>query len=77
MGGYIVVSSITYAYIGRDLLERMGCRARVERAPQEISKCGCHYLLRIRDYPLQKAMETLKNGHIRILGSGGDTYGLS
>lgn len=77
MGGYIVVSSITYAYMGRDLLERTGCRARVERAPKEISKCGCHYLLRVRDYPLNKALDTLQRGHIRILGSGGERYGIS
>ncbi|MFT8888192.1 putative Se/S carrier-like protein [Ethanoligenens sp.] len=72
MGGYVVVSSITYAYKGRDILERKGCRVRVERAPKEISSCGCHFLLMIRNYPLQQAVALLDAAHVRIIKSGGD-----
>lgn len=77
MGGYIVVSSITYAYKARDLLERKGCRVHVERASREISKCGCHYLLMIRNYPLEQAVAILDAAHVRIIKSGGDLNGLS
>ncbi len=71
MGGYIMVSSITYAYKARDLLERKGCRVQVERAPRELSECGCHYLVLVRQCPLEKAVAILDAAHIRILKSGG------
>lgn len=77
MGGYIVVSSITYAYKARDLLERKGCRVQVERAPKDLSRCGCHFLVLIRNYPLQQAVAILDAAHIRIIKSGGDHYGVS
>lgn len=72
MGGYIVVSSITYAYKSRDILERKGCRVKVERAPKEISQCGCHFLLLIRGLPLQQAVALLDAAHVHIIKSGGD-----
>lgn len=69
---YIVVSSITYAYKGRDALERNGCRAFIEKAPRHISECGCHYLLRIRHCSLDRAIEILKGARVKILGTGID-----
>mgnify|MGYP001318615033 CR=1 FL=1 len=77
MSGYIVVSSITYAYKGRDLLEHRGCRVRVRRAPKEISSCGCHYLLEISGFPLDQAVAILRTGHVRIIKTGGDLDDLS
>lgn len=76
MGGYIVVSSITYAYKSRDILERKGCRVRVERASAEISKCGCHFLLIIHGMPLQQAIALLDAAHVHIIKAGGDYHDL-
>ncbi len=39
----IMVSSITYAMKGRDLLQRRGFRAYVERAPRGAGDAGCGY----------------------------------
>lgn len=74
---YIIVSSITYAYKGKSMLERRGCSVFIERAPTQLSKCGCHYSLRIRDYPLERALDILRNGHVRIISYGSGDYDLS
>lgn len=73
MGGqYIIVSSITYAYKGKELLERKGIRAGIERAPSSISECGCNYAIRIgNNVSLQRAVQILNNAHIRVLSYGG------
>ena len=69
MDAYIVVSSITYAYKGQSLLERKGCTAYIERAPAHLSKCGCHYLLRIHGFPLDRARQILRQGNVRIISA--------
>ncbi len=72
MGGqFIIVSSITYAYKGKTALERKGIRVNIERAPKNLSDCGCHYALKILNAPLSKAIEILKNARVRIISSGG------
>lgn len=70
MDAYIIVSSITYAYKGQRLLERKGCTAYIERAPTQLSKCGCHYLLRIHGFPLERAVQILRQGRVRIVDTG-------
>lgn len=67
---YIVVSSITYAMKGRDVLGRKGCNAFIERAPRNISACGCHYLIKIRGCTLRRALEILQAAHVRVLSTG-------
>ena len=69
---YIVVSSITYAYKGKEILERKGCHAFIERAPRNLSSCGCHYLLRIRGCTLEKALLVLREANVKVLKSGSD-----
>lgn len=69
---YIVVSSITYAYKGRDALDRKGCKAYIEKAPRHISECGCHYLLKIRNCPLERAVSILTSARVKILSTGSD-----
>jgi hypothetical protein len=72
MGGqYIIVSSITYAYKGKSALERKGITANIERAPKNLSDCGCHYALKIINAPLSRATEILNNAKVRIISAGG------
>ena len=66
-GQYIVVSSITYAYKGRDALQYKGYSAYVERAPQELSACGCHFLIKVRGCSLERAVSILKDAHVKII----------
>lgn len=76
-GLYVVVSSITYAYKGKNALERKGIRAYIERPPRNLSKCGCHYALRIKNAPLDKAVQILMDARVRIITSGGASDDLS
>lgn len=69
-GQYIIVSSITYAYKGKNALERKGIRSNIERAPLTLSDCGCNYAIRIGNSSLMRAVEILENAHIRVISSG-------
>lgn len=71
---FIVVSSITYAYKGREVLERRGCRVYIERAPRNISSCGCHFILRVRGCSVREVLAVLQAANVRVLGTGRD-YG--
>lgn len=70
-GQYMIVSSITYAYKGKSLLERKGIRAEVEKAPASISECGCHYAILIGNASMQRAVQILNHAKIKILSTGG------
>ncbi|HEX2938009.1 MAG TPA: DUF3343 domain-containing protein [Ruminiclostridium sp.] len=76
-GQYIIVSSITYAYKGKDILERKGIRANIERAPSEISNCGCLYAIKIGSGALDRAIKILDKAHIKIISAGGSSNDLS
>jgi hypothetical protein len=67
---FIVVSSITYAYKGKDILERKGYNAFIEKAPHSISECGCLYSLVIRGCTLEKAESILKTANIKVIRTG-------
>jgi hypothetical protein len=69
---FIIVSSITYAYKGKDVLERKGYKAFIEKAPRSISECGCLYSLVIRGCTLEDAVSILKAAHIKIIRTGSD-----
>jgi acetaldehyde dehydrogenase (acetylating) len=72
MGGqYIIVSSITYAYKGKAALERKNIRVNIEKAPKNLSDCGCHYALKILNASLSRAIEVLNKERVRIIASGG------
>ncbi len=62
----IVVSSVTYAMKGRELLSRRGFRAYVLRVPRT-SETGCGYGLFVPD-GADEAEQVLRENHIRILG---------
>ena len=72
---YVVVSSITYAYKGKNILENKGIRASIERAPASISKCGCHYVIKVSNAPLDRVVKLLNDAHVKIISTGGaDDY---
>jgi hypothetical protein len=76
-GQFIIVSSVTYAYKGKNALERKGYKAYIEREPKRLSDCGCHYIIRIKDMPLERAIEILKAERVKIIGTGADDDGVS
>ncbi len=76
-GQYIIVSSITYAYKGKSVLERKGIRADIERAPANLSDCGCHYAIKISNASVDKAVHLLSNAKIKVISTGGAGYDLS
>lgn len=77
-GQYVIVSSITYAYKGKNILERKGIRASIERAPADISECGCNYAIRIgNNSSLSRAVQILNNARIKVISSGGAGNDLS
>lgn len=63
----IMVSSITYAMKGKDLLERAGFRAFIMRLPKNIENAGCGYCIYVnRD--TDRAEELLRRAGIRVSG---------
>lgn len=72
MSGYIIVSSVTYAYKGLNALERLGYRARIDKEPQRLRDCGCHYIIRPRGIDIEKAVDILRKAQVRMLGTGQD-----
>lgn len=71
-GQFIIVSSVTYAYKGKNVLERKGYTAYIEREPAGLSECGCHFIIRIKDMPLELAVRTLQEAKVKVLGTGSD-----
>lgn len=63
----IMVSSITYAMKGRDLLQRRGFRAYVERAPREAKDAGCGYGIYVPDRT-EEAAQHLQEAGISVKG---------
>lgn len=62
----ILVSSVTYAMKGRDLLTRRGIRAYVERIPPS-STTGCGYGIYV-PHGADEAERILTENGIKILG---------
>lgn len=62
----IVVSSVTYAMKGRELLSRRGFRVFVERIPKT-AETGCGYGLYVPD-GADEAETVLRENNIRVLG---------
>lgn len=62
---WIVVSSVTHAMRGRDLLERAGFRVRITRLPRGIENTGCGYCLEVnRDVDRAEKMLHEKGIHV-------------
>jgi len=70
----ILVSSVTYAMKGRDLLTRQGIRAFVERIPPS-SAAGCGYGIYV-PRGADEAERILRDSGIKILGRAEQEAGL-
>lgn len=69
MGKYLImVSSITYAIKGRDLLRKHGFRAYIEKTPAGMDSHGCGYSITLYER-LPEAMNILKQANIKITGN--------
>ena len=66
----IMVSSITYAIKGRELLRSKGYRAYIERTPRSLDTAGCGYSIYVSSNA-EGAEEILQSAGIKILGIGG------
>ncbi len=63
----IIVTSITYAMRGREVLLRNGIHATAERISPAVSGCGCGYGLRVRADGLVAA-RLLQDASIKVKG---------
>ena len=63
----ILVSSVTYAIKGRDLLRSMGFKAYIERSKSGLENTGCGYTIYVNE-DTDRAEQILKEHHIRVLG---------
>ena len=70
----IMVSSITYAMKGRDLLRSKGMKAYIERTPGHMDRVGCGYSIYVNG-DINRAEAILRDGNIKIIGLSeeGDT----
>ena len=66
----IMVSSITYAIKGRELLRSKGYRAYVERTPGNLDTAGCGYSIYVGS-DVDGAEKILRAAGIKVLGIGG------
>lgn len=68
----ILVSSITYAIKGRDLLRSLGFKAYIERSKGQLEHDGCGYSIYV-DKETERAEQILRDHHIRVIRRmGGD-----
>ena len=68
MGKYLImVSSITHAIKGRDLLRNDGRKAYIEKTPGHLDSHGCGYSIVVYDNP-EPMIAMLKNHGIKITG---------
>ena len=63
----IMVSSITYAIKGRDILKRHGYNAYIEKTPAGLDSAGCGYSIFING-DLNRAEEILNSSGIKLNG---------
>ena len=63
---YFLVSSITYAIKGQELLQRKGYKAYVIR-DRERNEHGCGYAILARA-PRERAADILAAGHVKVAG---------
>lgn len=66
--GYIITTgSITYAIKGRDILRRLGYRARIEKRTSGLGSDGCGYSIIVEGKDIEKAEQALRNAAVKIL----------
>lgn len=65
---FLVISSITHALMGRDILRGKGMRAYVEKTPREVDHTGCSYSIFVEQSHLDAAEQLLKSQGVRVIG---------
>ncbi len=63
----ILVSSITYAMKGKEILSRRGFKAYIERLPRGLQNSGCGYCIYV-DGDVDAAERILKASGVRVNG---------
>ena len=63
----IMVSSITHAIRGRDLLKQKGFKASIQKTPGGLDTVGCGYSIFI-DKDIDSAQKIVSTAGIKILG---------
>ncbi len=63
----IMVSSVTYAMKGKQILNSFGIRSEIERTAKRDMKNGCGYSLYVPK-DTDEAEKILKENHIKIIG---------
>ena len=56
----ILARSVTYAQRMQSVLNRIGIRSQIFRAPRDLTDLGCAYLVRIRPNDLAAALPALR-----------------
>lgn len=63
----IIVSSVTYAMKGKELLQQRGFKAYITRLPQGSDEIGCGYCVYVQG-DTDQAERVLRGAGIRVLG---------
>ena len=63
----IMVSSVTYAMQGRELLKAYGIKSQIERTPKNALRQGCGYSLSVPQRT-DEAEKLLRDNGIKVLG---------
>ncbi len=63
-----MVSSITHAIRGRDLLKNKGFKAAIEKTPGKLDTAGCGYSISVQNNP-EAALKIIKEAGIKVLGT--------
>lgn len=64
----IMVSSITHAIRGRNLLKKRGFRATIEKTPGNLDTAGCGYSIAVGDR-LDAALKIVTSAGIKVIGT--------
>ena len=64
----IMVSSITHAIKGRDLLKNKGFKAAIEKTPGKLDSAGCGYSISVTSNP-EAALKIINAAGIKVLGT--------
>ena len=65
---FLIISSITHALMGRDILRGKGMRAYVQKTPREVDRSGCSYSIFVDQDSLEEAEQLLKSQGVRVIG---------
>lgn len=63
----VYTGTVTYALKAKDLLLRLGYKARIERRTKDIGKYGCGYLVVVETDDINKVKSVLLSGKVKIL----------